>query len=100
MLSLYENRRILITPGMVELADQQDAENEKLGHLATTVCTDIVLVGRKQTEPIQRGVKATEFDTANLHVFDTVAEAIHWYQGIVRSGDAVLFLNDLSDNYL
>ena len=100
VLSLYENRRILITPGMVELADQQDAENEKLGQLAATACTDIVLVGRKQTEPIRRGVQSTDFDPANLHVFDTIAEAIQWYQGMVRPGDAVLFLNDLSDNYL
>ncbi len=100
VLSLYENRRILITPGMVELADQQDAENEKLGRLAADACTDIVLVGKKQTEPIQRGVQSTVFPAENLHVFDTIAEAIQWYQSIVRPGDAVLFLNDLSDNYL
>lgn len=100
-LALYTTgRRILITPGMVELADLQDIENEKLGKLAAEKCTDIILVGQNQTLPIQKGVKTTNFDTKHLLVMDTVQEAIEWYQATVQAGDAVLFLNDLSDNYL
>jgi UDP-N-acetylmuramoyl-tripeptide--D-alanyl-D-alanine ligase len=101
VLALNKNgRRVLITPGMIELGDLQEAENEKLGRLAAEVCTDIVLVGVEQTRPIQRGVKSvTTFDPSRLHVFDTVTEAIQWYQRELRQGDAVLILNDLPDNY-
>jgi UDP-N-acetylmuramoyl-tripeptide--D-alanyl-D-alanine ligase len=95
-----EGRRVLVTPGMVELADIQDEENRKLGEYATRYATDIVLVGKKQTLPLQAGVRSTDFDSARLIVVDTVQEAIEWYQRELSSGDAILFLNDLADNYL
>ncbi len=101
VLNLHqEGRRVLITPGMVELGALQDQENEKLGRIATQYCTDIVLVGEDRTLPIQRGVRATDFDLDHLLVMDTVQQAIEWYQRELKSGDAILFLNDLSDNYL
>lgn len=101
VLSLYqEGRRVLITPGMVELGPLQEEENEKLGRAATEYCTDIILVGAEQTRPIQRGVRSTDFDLEHLLVVDTVQEAIDWYQRELKRGDAILFLNDLSDNYL
>lgn len=99
-LNMYEGRRVLITPGMVELGPLQDEENRKLGEAAAEYCTDIVLVGVEQTKPIADGVHSTDFDEARLLVVDTVQEAIEWYQRELKSGDAILFLNDLSDNYL
>ncbi|PJF43556.1 MAG: hypothetical protein CUN55_08515 [Phototrophicales bacterium] len=101
VLGLYqEGRRVLVTPGMVELADIQDIENEKLGRAASRYCTDIILVGKKQTEPIAKGVLSTDFDPNHLLIVDTVQEAIDWYQANLQSGDTILFLNDLADNYL
>jgi UDP-N-acetylmuramoyl-tripeptide--D-alanyl-D-alanine ligase len=99
-LSMYSVRKVLITPGMVELGPLQDEENKKLGEAAAKYCTDIVLVGVEQTKPIVEGVKSTDFDLERLMVMDTVQEAIEWYQRELKSGDAILFLNDLSDNYL
>ncbi len=93
-------RRVLITPGMVELGPLHEQENEQLGQRAAAACTDIVLVGVEQTKPIQRGVKKAGFDETHLHVFETVTEAIQWYQAELKAGDAVLILNDLPDNYM
>ncbi len=101
VLGLHQGgRRILITPGMVELGELQDEENRKLGALATAYATDIVLVGAAQTRPIAEGVAATTFDPARLHVFDTHAESVAWLRENARPGDTVLFLNDLPDTYL
>ncbi|MCI0711885.1 MAG: UDP-N-acetylmuramoyl-tripeptide--D-alanyl-D-alanine ligase [Chloroflexi bacterium] len=101
VLGLYTNgRRILITPGIVELGGIQAAENEKLGRQAAEHCTDIVLVKSRETPALKRGVESTDFDRKHLHIFETTQEAIQWYQQTVRPGDTVLFLNDLSDNYL
>jgi UDP-N-acetylmuramoyl-tripeptide--D-alanyl-D-alanine ligase len=101
VLALYKNgRRVLITPGMVELGPIQAQENQKLGRYAAGIATDIVLVGIEQTEPIQRGVLEAGFDTEHLHIFDTREEAIAWFQQSLGPGDAVLFLNDLPDTYL
>lgn len=100
VLGLYqEGKRILITPGMVEMGSLQESENEKLGALAVQYCTHIALVGAEQTRPIQNGVKKVDGAFANLFVFETLQEAIVWYQGLVQAGDAVLFLNDLPDIY-
>jgi len=100
-LALYQDgRRVLITPGMVELGPLYEQENQALGRLAAKVCTDIVLVGIEQTRPIQQGILETGFDPEHLFVFDTREEAIAWFQRELRSGDTVLFLNDLPDTYV
>ncbi len=101
VLALYQDgRRVLITPGMVELGPLHEQENRALGRLAARVCTDIVLVGTEQTRPIQAGVLEAGFDPAHLFIFETREEAIAWFQRELRSGDAVLFLNDLPDTYV
>ncbi len=101
VLGLHDRgRRILITPGMVELGPLQDEENRRLGANAAEVATDIVLVGVEQARPVYEGVLAAGFDQERLHVFDTRAEAIAWLRENARAGDAVLFLNDLPDTYL
>jgi UDP-N-acetylmuramoyl-tripeptide--D-alanyl-D-alanine ligase len=101
VLALYETgRRVLITPGIVELGPLQAQENQKLGRYAAKVCTDIVLVGVEQTLPLQQGIRESGFNGEHLHVFVTRDEAIAWFQHALQPGDAVLFLNDLPDTYL
>ena len=91
--------RLLITPGMVELGALQDQENHKLGRLATTYATDIILVGEAQTAAILRGIETTAFDRARVQVVDSLEQSVAWYQQHLGPGDAVLFLNDLPDTY-
>jgi UDP-N-acetylmuramoyl-tripeptide--D-alanyl-D-alanine ligase len=101
VLALHRNgRRVLITPGIVELGPHQDQENYRLGRRAAQVCTDIVLVGIEQTRPIQKGVREAGFDDDHLWVFDTRDEAIAWFSRELKEGDTVLFLNDLPETYL
>jgi UDP-N-acetylmuramoyl-tripeptide--D-alanyl-D-alanine ligase len=101
VLALYQKgRRVLITPGIVELGPLHEQENRKLGQRAAQVCTDIVLVGIEQTAPIQRGIQDIGFEAEHLHIFDTREETIAWFQRELKAGDTVLFLNDLPDTYL
>ncbi len=101
VLGLYDaGRRVLITPGIVELGPLQEQENQKLGKYAAQVCTDIVLVGIEQTLPLQTGVREAGFDESHLYVYDTRDEAIAWFHRELKEGDTVLFLNDLPDTYL
>ena len=94
-----DGRRLLITPGMVELGPLQDEENRKLGQAAAPHATDVILVGAQQTRPVQDGLLAAGFPEDRLQVMDTVTEAINWYQQHLGPGDTVLFLNDLPDTY-
>ncbi|MBN2302924.1 MAG: UDP-N-acetylmuramoyl-tripeptide--D-alanyl-D-alanine ligase [Anaerolineae bacterium] len=101
VLALHQQgRRVLITPGIVELGPLQTQENTKLGKHAAQVCTDIVLVGIEQTQPIQQGIREIGFDENHLFIFDTREEAIAWFNRALEPGDTVLFLNDLPDTYL
>jgi len=101
VLALHQGgRRVLITPGIVELGPLQEQENVRLGRYAAQASTDIILVGIEQTQPLQRGIREGGFDNERLHVFDTRDEAIAWFQREIKAGDTVLFLNDLPDTYL
>ncbi|MBC6934375.1 MAG: UDP-N-acetylmuramoyl-tripeptide--D-alanyl-D-alanine ligase [Chloroflexi bacterium] len=100
VLSLHQGgRRLLITPGMVELGPLMESENRKLGEIAAAHATDVILVGAGQTGPVKTGLLAAGFPPERLHVVDTLAEAVSWYQNELRAGDTVLFLNDLPDTY-
>ena len=94
-----DGRRLLITPGMIELGELHESENRKLGLLATEHATDIILIGRRQTAPILAAIEASTFDHERVHVVDALADAVVWYQDNLRTGDTVLFLNDLPDTY-
>ena len=100
VLGMYRSgKRLLITPGMIELGDLHDVENRKLGELATQHATDIVLVGKEQTAPVYEGIQSSGFDMSHVQVKETLSEAVAWYQQNLESGDTVLFLNDLPDTY-
>jgi len=100
VLGLHQKgARLLITPGMIELGELQEAENQKLGLLAAQHATDIILVGKSQTQPIVDAIESTSFDRSRLRVVETLQESVDWYQHNLKAGDTVLFLNDLPDTY-
>jgi UDP-N-acetylmuramoyl-tripeptide--D-alanyl-D-alanine ligase len=100
VLSMHTGgKRLLITPGMVELGELHEIENYKLGQIAAHHATDIILVGEEQTRPIKSGLDDVNFPEGNLRIVNTLGEAIAWYQTHLNAGDTVLFLNDLPDTY-
>lgn len=99
-LGMHVNgKRLLVTPGMIELGELQDQENYKLGLLAAEHATDVILIGREQTKSIHQALQSERFPVSRVKVVDTLVEAITWYQQHLVAGDVVLFLNDLPDTY-
>lgn len=92
-------RRVLVTPGMVELGEQQDAENERFGAAAAEVCDVVVLVGEEQTAPIRRGLEAAGFPAEGLRIVADSGGAQKLLAESSRAGDVILFENDLPDLY-
>ena len=100
VLGLHQTgRRLLITPGMVELGPLHESENRKLGEEAARYATDIILVGSEQTAPIAAGLQAAQFPADRMMIVEVLGDAIAWYKQHLQSGDTVLFLNDLPDTY-
>jgi UDP-N-acetylmuramoyl-tripeptide--D-alanyl-D-alanine ligase len=93
-------RRYLVTPGMVELADLQDAAHLDFGRQAAAVCDAVILVGPRRTQAIAAGLGNAGYAAERVIVTKTLAEATERLQGLLRRGDAVLFENDLPDNYV
>jgi UDP-N-acetylmuramoyl-tripeptide--D-alanyl-D-alanine ligase len=92
-------RRVLVTPGMVELGDRQDAENERFGAAAAEVCDVVVLVGEEQTAPVRRGLEGAGFAADSVRVVADSGGAQQLLAESSRAGDVILFENDLPDLY-
>lgn len=100
VLSMHQTgRRVLITPGMVELGALMEQENRKLGEIAAQHATDVLLVGKSQAPPIYAGLLDAGFPAERVQTVDTLGEAVEWYKRNLAAGDTVLFLNDLPDTY-
>lgn len=99
-LSMFDGTRILITPGMIELGDDEFEYNRKLGNYAADCCDYILLVGKKHTEPILKGVLEKGFSDEKCHVFDKLEEAISYAYSLKTDKHKYILLeNDLPDNY-
>ncbi len=92
-------KRIIVTPGMIELGSKQFELNKELGrHIGKNVDVAII-VGEYNREAITEGIKSTEFSADNLHTVDTFNDAQQLLATILRSGDTVLYENDLPDTF-
>lgn len=100
VLSGFETgRKIIITPGMVELGEMEKQEHRKFGINIGEVCDFAILIGKKRTIDIKEGILTTDFNGDNLYVVNRLDDAVKLLQGITKPKDVVLFENDLPDNF-
>lgn len=99
VLSGFPNKRFVITPGIVELADKQDFYNFKLGNHMAVSCDYAVLVGRKQTQAIYNGLIDKNFPEDKIYIASGLNDAAAHVFAMAQKGDSVLFENDLPDTY-
>ncbi|HEX2277074.1 MAG TPA: UDP-N-acetylmuramoyl-tripeptide--D-alanyl-D-alanine ligase, partial [Candidatus Tectomicrobia bacterium] len=97
--SFTHGRRILVTPGMVELGTLEAQLNEELGAKAAEVCDYVVLVGVERTKPLVAGLRRKNFPQEKIRVVRDLKGATIVLPTIVGLGDTVLFENDLPDLY-
>jgi len=91
-------RRIIVTPGMIELGERQDEENELFGrHIGKSGIDEAILVG-PGTAPIQKGILAEGYPESSVKIFGTLFEAQDYLKTSLRDGDVVLYENDLPDS--
>lgn len=97
--SFTGRRKIIVTPGMVELGDLEEKENFKFGENIASVCDAAILVGKKRTFPIYEGIRKHNFNEDNLYVVNSLNEATEILKTLTKINDVVLFENDLPDTY-
>jgi UDP-N-acetylmuramoyl-tripeptide--D-alanyl-D-alanine ligase len=99
MHSLPGERKVLMTPGMIELGDQQYAENAAIGERAAAVCDQVLLVGPTNTPAIREGLLAGGMREEQIMLCETREQAFEGYEKLKKSGDVLLIENDLTDLY-
>jgi UDP-N-acetylmuramoyl-tripeptide--D-alanyl-D-alanine ligase len=88
-------RRVLVTPGMIELGPRQRSENVAFAQAAQAVCSELVIVGRTNRKALQRGANGG----VGIVLVDHRDQAVAWVRAHLGPNDAVLYENDLPDQY-
>lgn len=99
VLENFPGRRIIITPGMVELGGEEAAFNRKFGEQMARSVDIAILVGKRHTQPIVDGLTEAGFPQENIHVVSSLDESTKVLHAMMKAGDVVLYENDLPDNY-
>lgn len=98
-LSNGSSQKVLVTPGLVELGDQEYDANKKFGSDAAKVCDLVILVGPARTLPILEGLKTEDYPEDKIYIAKNLNDAQQHLAIHLSPGDVVLFENDLPDNY-
>jgi len=93
------DRKILVTPGMVELGAKSEEEHARVAPLAAQVCGLICLIRPQRIPTLRAALLRCNFSEENLFEFDSLRAARAWLENHLRKGDVVLFENDLPDLY-
>ena len=92
-------RRIVVTPGMIELGDKQHHHNREFGRRMADSCDYAVIVGSYNREAILAGLREAGFPEENIYQASDFADATGRLKQIVQSGDVILYENDLPDTF-
>lgn len=98
-LTMFEDKyKVLVTPGMIELGEQEYELNKKLGEYATK-CDYVLLVGDKTVKAIKDGMDEQGY--TNYEIVKDVYEAFSKLVKIKEKQPNLiaLFENDLPDSY-
>lgn len=99
-LSMFSGpNKIVVTPGIVEMGEQEVNVNYNLGKDIAAVANKVIIVNKVNLESIKQGLLECKFNEDNIYVAENLKQAQTILPTICNSGDVVLFENDLPDNY-
>ena len=94
-----ENKRIVITPGFVEMGSRQAAANKELGSNIAGSCDYAIIVNTTNREAIRSGIEEMGMPGDRYFLADSLTHAHAHLAQILHAGDVVLYENDLPDNF-
>jgi UDP-N-acetylmuramoyl-tripeptide--D-alanyl-D-alanine ligase len=94
--SMPARRKVVVSPGMIELGELQHKSNKEFGARAGQIADTVIVVARVNREAIVAGASD---GSAEVITVDSLDEATARLRGILAPGDVVLFENDLPDQF-
>ncbi|WP_304510669.1 Mur ligase family protein [Duncaniella muris] len=92
-------RRIIVTPGMIELGERQEELNAKFGEYIAGAADIAIIVGHYNREAIISGIKSTDTTSLDVHAVNSFSEAQQLLATTLKPGDTILYENDLPDTF-
>lgn len=101
VLSKMPGRKIIVTPGMIELGPKQYELNMEFGRqIARGKLDEVILIGKEQTKPIQDGLKLEDYPEKQIHILNDVISAFPLIQKLSQGKKTyALIENDLPDTF-
>lgn len=92
-------RRIIVTPGFVELGERQAELNRQFGRDMAKACDIAVVVNLTNREAITQGLTEAGFPAECIHQTASFTEASAFLLRTLTQGDVILYENDLPDSF-
>ena len=99
LASMKKGKRIIITPGMIELGDKQYEYNNRFGRKIASSADIAIIVGAYNRDAILMGLKDAGMPEEKVRAVDTFKEAQAVLGTLIAPGDTVLYENDLPDTF-
>ena len=97
VLGMMPGKKIIVTPGMIELGEKQYEFNMEFGRQIAKVCDEVILIGEEQTKPILAGLQKEKYKDENIHILNDVKKAFPLMKKLSGKTTYVLLENDLPD---
>ena len=100
VLNLFEGKKIVITPGLIELGATEYEENKKLGEEIAKVADVCIVVNKANRESLNEGLVTGGMKEENIKLIDSFAQGFITLKDMIEPNNTcVLIENDLPDNY-
>ena len=99
VLDSFKGRKIVLTPGLVELGKIENLVNFEFGKTLASHADFVIVVGKHNAEMIIKGLVEGGMSKENIKFAKTLNRGNKMLNEMLCDGDVVLFENDLPDNY-
>lgn len=95
--SLPATQRVVMTPGMIELGNQQFEQNRRIAARAAEVADIVIVVGKTNRDALLSGLRDAQYAEEKIVIVESREDAFAAVQDRCERGALVLIENDLGD---
>ena len=99
VLNMFEGRKVVLTPGLVELGTEQFNSNFEFGKSIASNADMAIIVNLANQKALLQGLNEGGMKEENIFVVTSLNMAKDIMSKHLREGDNLLIENDLPDNY-
>lgn len=99
VLDMFDGRKIVVTPGLVELGKEENLANFEFGKTLAEHSDMVIIVGKHNALMIINGLLENGMSRENIKFAKSLNKGNEILNDVMKEGDVVLFENDLPDNY-